>query len=90
MKGMTLLSFLEDELFKAEFRITEESLNRVKYSRIGLDVNGVLIERIVHIEREGKFAEVSDWVIEGPFLTGETHHLRSRPEIQTAILAIIA
>lgn len=85
-----MLTFLEDQLFKAKFDVREENLNRVKYARIQADENGVLIERIVNIEREGKFAEVSDWSAEGTFITGELHHLRSRPEIHTAIGVITA
>lgn len=80
-----MLTFLEDQLFKAKFDVREENLNRVKYARIQANENGVLIERIVNIEREGKFAEVSDWSAEGTFISGELHHLRSRPEIHTAI-----
>lgn len=85
-----MLTFLEDQLFKANFTVREETLNRVKYSRIKSNENGVLVERIVNIEREGKLAEVSDWSAEGTFLAGDLHHLRSRPEIHTAINVITA
>lgn len=86
-----MLNFLEDELFKANFRPTDETLERVKYSRIALDVKGNPVERIAILERNSKTVEVSDWRLEDDvFLTGERYHLRSRPEIQTAILAITA
>ena len=85
-----MLTFLEDQLFKAKFEIVDETLNWVRYSRITEAENGDAIERLVSIEREQKVAEVSDWEVAGYFLTGERYNLRSRPEIQNAILAIIA
>lgn len=85
-----MLTFLEDQLFKANFEVREETLNRAKYSRIQTNASGVLVERIVHLECEGKFAEVSDWSAEGTFISGDLHYLRSRPEIHTAIGIITA